>query len=135
MFSTVSEEFADIDVETLNVEVDWHSFDTMTDIDYQGQCAVEAIKILETGILEKLSVQELSDHVKSCDREGAFMYMKQREKMLKYAVYHQPVDVVIVVRDEFENYKAGDRIFKTHTDFSSERALHSVLVIDFGKLH
>ncbi|CAJ2674529.1 unnamed protein product [Trifolium pratense] len=130
---------------------------------------VEAIKRLETGILEKLSVQELLDHVEMSDTEGAYKYIMERgvslqkdyplsqgtnavktfiagykyihtvagiaEKMLKSAVYRQPVVVVIIVGDEFENYKAGDGIFQTESDLHSGGGLHSVLVIGFGKLH
>jgi C1A family cysteine protease len=68
MFSTV---FEDIDPENLKAEVDFRRSGTMTSIDHQGGCgscwayamvsAVESVKQLKTGILEKLSSQELID--------------------------------------------------------------------------
>ncbi|WJX18413.1 hypothetical protein P8452_08212 [Trifolium repens] len=129
MFSTV---FEDIDPENLKAEVDFRRSGTMTSIDHQGGCgscwayatvsAVESVKQLKTGILEKLSSQELIDCLEGF--QGC-----EKETTLKNAVMHQPVIATIFVGEEFDHYRAGDGIFQTE---ASSGENHAVLVIGYG---
>ncbi|CAJ2665224.1 unnamed protein product [Trifolium pratense] len=85
MFSTVPQ-FADIDVETLQAEVDWRRSDTMTEIDNQCGCrtcwaysvlsSIESVRKIKTGILEKLSSRELIDNCS--DLDDALTYIMER---------------------------------------------------------
>ncbi|CAJ2671764.1 unnamed protein product [Trifolium pratense] len=114
MFSTVPQ-FADIDVETLQAEVDWRRSDTMTEIDNQCGCrtcwAYSVLSSIE-------SVRKI-----------------KTESELKDAVTRQPIVASLFVGEEFESYKAGDGIFEKEVVDYDSGDLHAVLVIGFGELN
>ncbi|PNX97155.1 cysteine proteinase ep-b 1-like protein, partial [Trifolium pratense] len=122
MFSTVPQ-FADIDVETLQAEVDWRRSDTMTEIDNQCGCrtcwaysvlsSIESVRKIKT---ERDYPQSHCGKIFIAGFESLphvdATVVGEAESELKDAVTRQPIVASLFVGEEFESYKAGDGIFE-----------------------